>query len=454
MSSRRNAKPPRRRSRARSAIHWIAALLPGAAGACSPGPQAGGPSLFTACPGVRQGIEVLPGVRMLPLASCLPELADPYYTQLTDSAIISGTAQYYLKFRSLADLEAGGPYEVVWNDYYYADGTRMEGERYYANSWDTKPSLWSADPGAPDGAAAPPRLWDPARDQQPPLVLWYGGHMRPRAGQSVSIWPDDNFSRDVFAFAEAMPGMWFSQPDSLFAVLGDWPRAVGDFLGHRYGHQIVMIPAASGAAGSQVPAVFYEQVTRTTPSGGPALTEIFMDAMASPFRASGQSVKLVSPIDPGTGRPYPSTVREDGSALVEGPLYFRFDFAGEQWEAIGFSAGSYYSRYPAAFASRRVSDGLLGVPYALDLEDDGTDLHDAGAGLGRTLHLTGGPGRPSVLVDQYGRAVTDPQGSLQLLFHAYLAGSDPSARVVFSAKLAVRMGARGTLRFDIIDPLP
>jgi hypothetical protein len=397
-------------------------------------------------PGTHTGTEILPGISLLtgndlkPFQTqfCDPELADPYVTQMKDSVIVSGTAQYYLAFSSLADLFSGGPFEIIWNDYYYSDGTLMEGQRLYANSWDMKPSLWSRSP------ASVPRLWNPSADTDLPMTVWYGGHMRPRSAGSVSSWPDDNYSRDVFAFTEREPGEWFSEADSIFASHGDWPRAPGNYLGHRYGHQIV-------GRENLPPLVFYEEVTQVFPWGGPAATEIFMDEMADPLHASGTPTKLISPFKPLTGQPYPSTIREDGSVLVEGPLYFQFVFDHEQWEAIGFSAGSYYSRYPAAFASRRVSDGLLGMPYQIDLTDDGSDLHDAGAVLGGILHLIGGPGRPSVIVDNNGRAIPDAQGNVRILLHAYRQDVQ-NFREVIEATLKIQRGPNGALRFDLALP--
>jgi hypothetical protein len=274
--------------------------------------------------------------------------------------------------------------------------------------------------------------------------------MRP-GSSGVAQWPRDNFSRDVFAFLEKGPTHWISMPASIFADRHDWPRAVGNYLGHRYGHQITMIPRASlDGTTHLVPAVFFEEVTAVRSDGSPAVTKIFMDEMQSPYLARGAPTELISPVNPVTGADYPSTIREDGSALVEGPLYFRFRFDHEDWEAIGFSAGSYYAKYPAAFASRRVSDGLLGKPYQIDLNDDGSDLHDAGAKLGQYLKMTGGPGRPSVIVDANGNAIPGPDGSLQILVHGYRHDiPGPSYRVVLYAPLQVKKKPNGVLRFNI-----
>ncbi|MFL5813628.1 MAG: hypothetical protein ACJ763_08625 [Bdellovibrionia bacterium] len=410
-------------------------------------------------PGFKEGSEILPGIQLLtgndlkPFQTrfCVPELADPYVTQMKDSVIVSGTAEYYLAFPTIESIQNNDPYEIVWNDYYYSDGTPMEGDRYYANSWDMKPSLWSK---TSTGTA---HLWNPQTDTQPPLVVWYGGHMRPFSAHSTARWPDDNYSRDVFAFTEREPGKWYSESESIFSNNGTWPRNPGNYLGHRYGHQII------GRA-DQSPLVFYEEVTDVNRWGGPTVTKIFMDEMATPFQARGNPVELVSPFNPVTGRPYPSTIREDGSVLVEGPLYFKFQFGGELWEAIGFSAGSFYSHYPSAFASRRVSDGLLGKPYRIDLLDDGSDLHDAGAELGSLLGLIGGPGRPSVMVDSDGMALPDSDGDLRLLVHAYRKdilpdnnyggfptkySLDQMYRVIIQAKLKVEQRPNGRLRFKI-----
>jgi hypothetical protein len=166
-------------------------------------------------------------------------------------------------------------------------------------------------------------------------------------------------------------------------------------------------------------AVFYEEVTAIHADGSPAVTKIFMDEMVTPTQARGQPVELISPMNPVNGKFYPSSIRENGSALVEGPLYFRFTFEGELWEAIGFSAGSFYSNYPSCFASRKVSDGIQGKPYQLDLNEDGSDLNDAGIELGKALNLIGGPGRPAVIVGPDGTAILDPQNQLQVLVHGY-----------------------------------
>lgn len=421
------------------------------------------------------GIMVLTGLDLKPLQTTfrIPELADPYVTRLPGgAAVISGTAQYHLKFRSIDDIRRGGPYQVVWNEFHYADGTPMEGGRTSAHTWDMKPVPWVAPASSSlgtdiSGISQHPRLWNPNKDTEPPLIVWYGGHMRPRVDARVSHWPEDNFSRDVFAFTEKTLGQWFSFENSIFSKRGDWPRRPGNFLGHRYGHQIVMVskPFSQGQVTQQqqVPAVFFEEVTNVRADGGPQVTKIFMDEMISPYQASGNPVELISPINPSTGRPYPSAVREDGSLLVEGPLYFRFHFEGEPWEAIGFSSGSFYGKYPAVFASRKVTDGLAGKPYQLDLNDEGTDFHDAGAELGRALNMIGGPGRPSVLVDADGMAVPGPLETLQVLVHGYRRDILPEVdgiqplkyrfdqmfRVVVHAFLKVVKGPRGALRFQI-----
>lgn len=422
-------------------------------------------------PGQMQGRRILPGITLLtgydltPFQTKFrtPELADPYMTRMQDSVIISGTAQYHLKFRSLQDLERGGPYQVVWNDFYYSDGTPMEGERFYAHSWDMKPVLWNLT------NPKEPKLWNPETDKQAPTVIWYGGHMRPPEGQATANWPTDNYSRDVFAFVEKQPGKWFSMKDSIFSRGGTWPRPAGNFRGHRYGHQIIMVPKLVEGKTKMVPVVFYEEVTEVRPNGSPAVTKIFMDEMESPFQARGNPVELISPIHPATGQPYPSAKREDGSALVEGPLYFRFLFDGEPWEAIGFSAGSFYGKYIASFASRKVSEGLQGQPFRPDLNDAGTDFHDAGAPLAVRLGLAGGPGRPAVLVNSNGMAELGPKNLLQVLVHGYrkeiLPDNDYTRfpvkyrldqmfRVVMHAFLKVTKGPTGSLRFQIDTPSP
>lgn len=417
--------------------------------------------------GPRQGREVLPGILVLtgydlqPLQTRfkLPELADPYVTQLPDSVIISGTAPYFMRFRNLEDLWRGGPYELVWPEFSYANGTRM-----LETSWDLKPSLWF-NAGKSGRGGAVPHLWSPRSGHAPATLVWYGGHMRPEPGGKIAFWPRDNFSRDVFAFEKTGPGHWRSRGDSIFPRVRS--QATGNYLGHRYGHQITLVPTEVRGRRAARPAVFYEEVTSVRADGSPAVTEILEDEMKSPFQAAGKPERLISPVNPADGKPYPSTIREDGAALVEGPLYFRFFLDGEEWEAIGFSAGSFYGRYPACFASRRVADGLRGKPYQLDLTDDGRDLHDAGAALGMALGLAGGPGRPAVVTSPDGRAVRGPDGSLRVLVHAYrrdvLPDNDFSGfptryrldqmfRIVILATLKVEKGPRGVLRFRIAVP--
>jgi hypothetical protein len=420
--------------------------------------------------GEQYGVEVLPGIialtghdlRPFQTTFRLPEIADPYVNFLKDSVLISGTAQYSLKFRSVESIQRGGPYEVIWNNYYYSDGSPMEGNGYYAHSWDMKQALWNV----PSQSSL--RLWNPAKDIQPPLAVWYGGHMRPRAAEHVSHWPEDNFSRDVFAFVEKEPGKWFSLESSIFSLTGNWPRSQGNFLGHRYGHQITMIPKLeSDKSLSHRAVVFYEEVTEINRDGSPAVTKIFMDEMTSPTQTKGKPVELITPLNPFTGKFYPSAIRENGSALVEGPLYFRFLFEGELWEAIGFSAGSFYSKYPSCFASRKVSDGLQGKPFQIDLTEDGSDFYNAGAELGQILNLVGGPGRPAVIVGPDGMAIPGPEGTLQMLVHGYRRDIlpdndyeqfptkyrlDQMFRSIFYTPLKVQKTPKGFLRFHV--PVP
>jgi len=369
----------------------------------------------------------------------LPELADPYLTFFRGSVILSGTAQYYLHFRTLSDFLNASPFQVFWNTFHLADGTPMAVDRSSAHSWDMKPAFWSRER---EGL-----LWDADRDRLPPRVVWYGGHMRPHGaeGGAPPQWPRDNYSRDVFAFTEEEPGRWISRAESIFHERGDWPRPAGSYLGHRYGHQIVTPDDGR-------PAVFFEEVTATRPDGMPTVTKIFMDRMKTPFSAEGKPVELMSPVNPRTGKPWPSTVREDGSALVEGPLYFRFHQGGSEWEAIGFSAGSYYASYTMNFAARKTSDGRKGRPYRPDLTDARDDLRDAGAGLRAVLGLYGGPGRPSVIVDRDGMAVTDSGGDLQVLFHGYRRNSPRATRSVYLARLRIRRRGDGSLRFTLLPP--
>lgn len=424
------------------------------------------------------GTEVAPGIIALTGRDLrpgqtefqIPELADPYATFLKDSVLVSGTAQYFLQFHSLDDLRRGGPYQIIWNDYFYADGTPMEGQRQRrGHGWDMKPTLWASQNSNP--AKNRPHLWDPKRDTDPPLVVWYGGHMRPGPSKKVSSWPEDNFSRDIFAFIEREPGRWFSLDHSLFSNRKDWPRTHGNYLGHRYGHQIVMIPRINSQGKvEEVPSVFYEEVTQTRPEGSPAVTEIFVDEMASPFETRGKPRKLLSPILPSSGGPrrfYPSAVREDGAALIEGPLYFRFHFEKEDWEAISFSAGSFYGKYSACFASRKVSDGLKGKPFLPDLTDDGSDFYPAGSQAADLLNLAGGPARLAVIVENRGWAIPSPDGFLQILFHAYRRDLFPDHdferfptryrldqmfRIAHYGLLKVKKKSNGVLRFQILTP--
>ncbi len=377
----------------------------------------------------------------------LPELADPYLTFFRDTVILSGTAQYALQFRTLADLFNAGPFVVVWNSFFLPDGTPMATDRSSAHSWDMKPVLWSRERGT--------RLWDSKRDRLPPRVVWYGGRMRSDGsiGARAPEWPRDNFSRDVFAFTEREPGRWISAAESIFHRRVDWPRPKGNYLGHRYGHQIIQLGnGPRGEADDNRPAIFFEEVTEVRPDGLPTITKIFMDRMETPYSAAGKPVELMSPLNPRTGKPWPSTVREDGSALVEGPLYFRFRHGGKNWEAIGFSAGSYYSNYTMNFAARKMADGKKGRPFRPDLTDAGDDLQDAGAGLRALLGIYGGPGRPSVIVDSEGSAVTDSEGNLKVLFHGYRRNSPNPTRSVFLGSLRVRQRRDGSLRFTLLPP--
>lgn len=413
-----------------------------------------------------RGVTALTGLELKPFQTHfdIPELADPYATQLKDSVVISGTAPYYMKFPSQQAIESGGPYEIVWPKFFLHDGSPL-GSRSSAPAWDLKPVTWIKEKSLKSGTSY--RLWSSERGTGSATVIWYGGHMRRRPNETHARWPADNFSRDIFAFVERSPGEWMSLENSIFSNRSNWPRAIGNFLGHRYGHQIVLSPKLENGQTRYVPTVYYEEVTEVRSNGAPLVTKIFKDEMDGPFQTKGSPTELISPINQQTGQPFPSALREDGSVLVEGPLYFRFEFEGEAWEAIGFSAGSFYSDYPAIFASRKISDGLNGQPYLPDLTDDGIDFHNAGAQLGRVLNLAGGPARPAVLVDTSGKAVMTTEGHLQVLVHGYRKEIlpdhdfkrppekyrfDQMFRVAFHTRLKVSRSQTGRLRFDLLIP--
>lgn len=397
-----------------------------------------------------QGKEVVPGVVLLTGHDLkLPELADPYATIMQKGAIISGTAQYYLRFNSIEDIRRGGPYQIEWNKFVDTTGVQIDG------GWDLKPSLWTK------SSTGAPELWNPARSTTSPSIVWYGGHMRAEAKGKTARWPDDNYSRDVFAFTQNEAGQWVGEEQSIFSLRADWPRLRDNYLGHRYGHQIVMVPRRdSDGKIRNVPGVFYEEVVEVREDGAPKVTKLFMDEMVSPLKTKGKPVELVSPLNRVTGKYYSSAVREDGAALVEGPLYFRFRFEGEEWEAIGFSAGSFYGRYPSCFAARRVSDGLDGKPYQIDLSDDGSDFHDASSELGALLRMVGGPGRPAVIVDSEGAVIPGPNGMPQVLLHGYREEIPPNSqaypldkkfRSVVYSSLKIERRPNGSLRFSVFS---
>src|SRR4051812_18304939 len=113
---------------ARRAFFTYVAIV-GASYGCSAGNSGPGtPPGGIAAGSLRWGKEVLPGIiELTGFDAGLPEIADPYVSQLGDAYLISGTSNFSLRFNSLREITKGGPYSLSWNSYSYADGTEMEG---------------------------------------------------------------------------------------------------------------------------------------------------------------------------------------------------------------------------------------------------------------------------------------------------------------------------------------
>jgi hypothetical protein len=282
-----------------------------------------------------------------------------------------------LRFDSWDSFLAGGEARRVPVALYHPDKTRIEGTH---SAWDLSLHAWGDE------------------------TYLYAGVMTPTGRRRQARWPQDNWTRRVYAFHRQGRHRWVRDSRPLF---GEVPR-VGGWIDHSYGHHF--IEDEDG-----VTWVFYERVVeegrcrRGYPT--PHVTEIFARKMITPCRADDEEIPILDVGSP----PYPTTRRraphsgEPNGFLIEGPRPTRVVLEDQVFYLLGFSAGDFPTdRYGIHLAWSR---HVLG-PYLPLLESSphGLDMADLGREIRQRYGLSWGPARPSFFAD--------PSGAWWLLFHA------------------------------------
>lgn len=219
--------------------------------------------------------------------------------------------------------------------------------------------------GSPLNEEAGEDAWDPTIFEG---VLYAGAMTVPR-GQSYARWPDDNWSRRTYPFTWNGE-CWVMRDEPLW---GARPSRT-TWIGHNYGHEFIRDDDGTLY-------VFYERVSDDS-NGQPWKTEFFARKMTSPYRAAEKEI----PIFKIPSKPWPSTRRYSGGALVEGPRPFR---AGGKF-LISFSAGEYASDNYGIHLLW--SDKITG-PYRPYMNGNGSDLKNFGKDLEKQIPLTWGAAR-------------------------------------------------------------
>jgi hypothetical protein len=324
----------------------------------------------------RGGLRQLTGTRTCRLASLRTPhgFADPGLHVTTDGRPeIYGTGGACLSFDSWADLLSGHPATTRPVGLVDPAGRSLDVE-----AWDPLPHRW------PDGDD-----------------VLYAGVMATRADGRAPRFPQDNWSRRVYAFKRD-GALWRREREPLFSPVPATPT----YLGHCYGHHVVR--DEQGA-----PWIFYERCSVATLKRGrpfPARTELFARRMLSPFEVEATEHLIL-----GLGEaPYPSTARTIGGHLVEGPRPVRVLVGDRTLYLMGFSSGDFPTDSYAL--NLAWSDRIQG-PYRPLLAPHGRDLLDLGAPLKQAFDLSWGPGRPCLFAC--------PNGEWWMLFHAVHKGDRP-----------------------------
>jgi len=184
--------------------------------------------------------------------------------------------------------------------------------------------------------------------------VMYGAVMEPTGKRkSQPKWPDDNWTRRVYAFTKDAKGVWKMRGRPLFNVVDDKTKPT--MIGHAYGHHFKTVERDTPNGKVKETWLFHEEVSREieTPAGKRLVTELFARKMLDPFTASPEKVKIL-----GVGDPPTFGQRANGDYLVEGPRPFEATVGGEKMHFVTFSAADFANdRYDIHFAWRK-GDGI------------------------------------------------------------------------------------------------
>ena len=283
-----------------------------------------------------------------------------------------GGGHAYLEFSSLDSMLHGGKFETKMMKL----DPRLDASG--AQPWDLMVHRW------PDGQE-----------------VMYGAVMEPTGRRkSEPKWPDDNWTRRVYAFVKDKNGTWQIHGKPLFNEVTDKTKPT--MIGHAYGHHFKTIERDTPSGKTKETWLFHEEVSREidTPQGKRLVTELFARKMLDPFTASPEKVLIL-----GAGNPPVFGQRANGDYLVEGPRPFEATVGTERMHFVTFSAADFANdRYDIHFAWRR-GDGI-GAYTPMTTHGELTRYADK-------------------LKDRYklswvGRAhvIEKPDGSLYAVFHA------------------------------------
>ncbi|MEO6950409.1 MAG: hypothetical protein ABI321_01245 [Polyangia bacterium] len=236
-----------------------------------------------------------------------------------------GGGHAYLEFASLDSMLHGGKFETKMMKL----DPRLDSVG--AQPWDLMVHRW------PDGKE-----------------VMYGAVMEPTGRRrSEPKWPDDNWTRRVYAFEKDAKGTWQIHGKPLFNEVTDKTKPT--MIGHAYGHHFKAIERDTPNGKVKETWLFHEEVSREidTPQGKRLVTELFARKMLDPFTASPDKVLIL-----GAGNPPVFGQRANGDYLVEGPRPFEATVGNERMHFVTFSAADFANdRYDIHFAWRR-GDGI------------------------------------------------------------------------------------------------
>ncbi len=355
------------------------------------------------------------------------EPADPFVDLRPDGTVaIYGTGPQgrrggghaYLEFANLDTMLAGGKFATKMMKL----GPRLDGVG--AQPWDLMVHRWG------DGRE-----------------VMYGAVMTPTGPRRAQPkWPDDNWTRRVFAFEKDATGTWKMRPRPLFNVVEDKKQAT--MIGHAYGHHFKTVERNTPNGKVNETWLFHEEVSREidTPAGRRLVTELFARKMLDPFTASADKVKIL-----GAGDPPVFGARANGDYLVEGPRPFEATVGGEKIHFVTFSAADFANdRYDIHFAWRR-GDGI----------GEYTPMTDHGQLTGYGHHL-----KAKYDLSWVGRAhVLERDGKLFAVFHAVDKRIRPEVvydgkqnadletfrRNLYVVPMSITLGNDGTPHIELVD---